>query len=219
MAGNTAREAELLEQPRHPLFVLADVRIHLAVGALKISVSNERWTAVPRADDVDHVQVIFVDDPIEMHAQHVEARRRAPMSEQPWLDVLTLERFSQQRIVEQINLSDGKVVGSSPVRVQLIQLQSRKRTVCRWLDGFSRLSRLLRCYSGHRAFLFVRSQDVGPIEWPRTFRNCVTVIVSNSIRCEQRRDENNHYNAGAICLGSIAYLLFTKCVSVQGSRF
>ena len=184
VTGNSAREAELLEQPRHSLFVLADVRIHLAIGALEIGVGDERWTAMPRADDVDHVQVIFFDDSIEMHAQHVEARRRAPVSEQPWLDVLTLKRLSQQRIVEQINLSDGKVVGSPPVRVQLVQLHSGKRTVCRWMDRFSRLSRLLRCYSGHRAFLFVRSQKAGPIEWACTFRDRVTVIVSNSIRCE-----------------------------------
>src|SRR6476660_1590340 len=104
VTGNSAGEAELLKQPRHSLFVLADVWIHLAIGALKIGVRNERWTAVPRADNVDHVQVIFGDDSIEMHAQHVEARRRAPVTKQPWLDVFALKRLSQQRIIEKINL-------------------------------------------------------------------------------------------------------------------
>ena len=60
VARNAAREAELLEQPLHSLFVLADVRIHLAVRALKIRVGDERRPAVPRADNVDHVQVIFL---------------------------------------------------------------------------------------------------------------------------------------------------------------
>ena len=94
VAGNAAGEAELLEQPLHSLCVLADVRIDLAVGAFEVGVGDQRRAAVPRADDVDHVQVISLDDSIEMHAQHVEARRRAPVAEQPRLDVLALERLS-----------------------------------------------------------------------------------------------------------------------------
>ena len=93
VAGDAAGEAELLEQPLHPLRVLADVRIDLAVGAFEVGVGDQRRPAVPGADDVDHVQVIALDDAIEMHAEHVQARRRAPVAEQPRLDVLALERL------------------------------------------------------------------------------------------------------------------------------
>ena len=95
VAGDAAGEAELLEQPLHPFGVLADVRIDLAVGPFEIGVRHQRRPAVPGADDVDHVQVVALDDPIEMHAEHVQARRRAPVAEQPRLDVLALERLSQ----------------------------------------------------------------------------------------------------------------------------
>src|SRR5262249_55030548 len=42
MAGDTAWEAELLEQFLHPLRVLTDVRIDLAVGALQIGMRDQR---------------------------------------------------------------------------------------------------------------------------------------------------------------------------------
>ena len=153
VAGNAAREAELLEQLLHPLRVLADVRIHLAVGAFEVGVSDQRRTAVPGADDVDHVQVIALDDPIEMHAEHVQARRRAPVAEQPRLDVLALERLSQERIVEQVDLADRQVIGGPPVGVHLAQFLGGEWT-CR--SGFVAISSFLfyfdRC-GGHKSFL------------------------------------------------------------------
>ena len=36
-------------------------------------VGDERRPAVPRADDVDHLQVIPLDDPIQVRAEHVQA--------------------------------------------------------------------------------------------------------------------------------------------------
>jgi hypothetical protein len=39
------------------------------------------------------------------------------MTQQPRLDVFELERDFQQRIVLQINLADGEVIRSTPVRV------------------------------------------------------------------------------------------------------
>ena len=140
VAGNAAREAELLEQLLHPLGVLADVRIDLAVGAFEIGMRDQRRPAVPGADDVDHVQVIALDDPIEMHAEHVQARRRAPVAEQPRLDVLALERLLQQRIVEQIDLPDRQIVRGPPVGVHLAQLVRRQRCllalrIARWRRG------------------------------------------------------------------------------------
>ena len=61
---------------------------------------------MPRADDVDHVQVIPLDDPVEVDVEHVQARRRAPVTEQSRLDVLAAERPLQERVVEQVDLAD-----------------------------------------------------------------------------------------------------------------
>jgi hypothetical protein len=66
VAGNTAGKGELLEEPLKTGLVLADVRIDLAVGAFQIGVAHHRWTAVPGAGDVDHVQVVLLDDPVQV---------------------------------------------------------------------------------------------------------------------------------------------------------
>ena len=58
MARNAARKGELLEQPFHPGFVLADVGIDLAVAALEIGVGDQRRAAMAGTGDVDHVEII-----------------------------------------------------------------------------------------------------------------------------------------------------------------
>ncbi len=93
MAWNPAGEAELFEQFLHSFGILADVGIHLAVSSLKVCMRHKRWASVAGADDVDHVQLIALDDAIQMNVQHVEARRRSPMPEQTGLDVLALKRL------------------------------------------------------------------------------------------------------------------------------
>ena len=90
VAGNSAGEAELLEQTLHSFRVLADVRVHLAVGALEIGVGHQRRSAVAGADDVDHVQIVAVDHAVEMHVEHVQPGRGAPVAQQARLDVFAL---------------------------------------------------------------------------------------------------------------------------------
>src|ERR1017187_2941238 len=51
MAGNPAGKRELLEQLFQPAFVLADVRINLAVSAFEVSIAHQRWTAVTGTGD------------------------------------------------------------------------------------------------------------------------------------------------------------------------
>jgi hypothetical protein len=45
-----------------------------------------------------------------MDVDEVEPRRRAPMPEEAWFDVCERERLFQQRVVVEINLTDGEVV-------------------------------------------------------------------------------------------------------------
>ena len=50
-------------------------------------------------------------------------RGRAPVAEQPWLHMLRLQRFTQQGIVHQVDLTDRQIVGRPPVAVDQTQLR------------------------------------------------------------------------------------------------
>ena len=147
VARNAAGEAELLEQPLHPLRVLADLRIHLRVGALEVGLRHHGRTSVPGPDHVDHVEVALADQAVEVHVDEVEAGRRAPVPEQAGLHVLAPQRLVEQGVVEQVDLAHGEVVRGTPVRVDPGQQVGSERTAwlpagrplvsagaCRWLS-------------------------------------------------------------------------------------
>ena len=95
------------EQALDAVAILLDVRIDLGVGAFEIRVRNEARAAVSGTDDVDHVQVALADQAVPVHVEKVEAGRGAPMAEQARLHVVERQRAFEQRIVFEIDLSDG----------------------------------------------------------------------------------------------------------------
>ena len=127
VARNAAGKRELLEQPLHPRFVLGDVGVDLAVDAFEIDVGDDRRAAVAGSGDEQHLEVERFDQPIEVRVDEVEAGRRAPVAEQPRLDVLLDQRLAQQRVVEEIDLADRQVVGGAPVGVDQLEFALRKR--------------------------------------------------------------------------------------------
>ena len=118
---DAAGERELLEQPLHPVRVLRDVGIDFAVRALEIGVGHQSRSAVPGPGDVDHVQVVLVDDAVQMDIDEVQPGRGAPVAEQARFDVRQLERLPQQRIVVEIDLPDRQIVRRPPIGVHLSQ--------------------------------------------------------------------------------------------------
>jgi hypothetical protein len=74
--------------------------------------------------DVDHVEVVFLDCPVEVHVDEVQPWRRAPVAEQPGLDVLGREGLAKQGIVQEIDLADGEIVCRPPVRIDGAELVS-----------------------------------------------------------------------------------------------
>jgi hypothetical protein len=82
------------------------VRIDLGVRALEVHIGDEARATVPGAGDVDRVQVLAADHPVHVDVDEVEPRGRAPVAEQPRLDVLDPKRLAQQRVVEQVDLAD-----------------------------------------------------------------------------------------------------------------
>ena len=121
VTADAAGKRELAEERAQAVGVLRDLRIDLAVGALEVRVRDRRRAAVTGTDHHERVQVVDADQ--------VQPRRRAPMAEKPRLDVLGPERLAQERIVEQVDLTDREVVGRAPVGVDRIELGVRQRLV------------------------------------------------------------------------------------------
>src|SRR6185437_8427056 len=122
VTGDTSGKRELPEQFSKPLRVLLNTGIHLAVGALQIRVSDQAGTAVTRSSDVDDVGVAFSDDSVQVGVDEVEAGCRTPVPQQPGLDVLDRQRLHQQRVVQQVDLTDRQVIRCPPISVEQIQL-------------------------------------------------------------------------------------------------
>ena len=116
--------AEQMPQSRH---VLRDARVNLRVGPFQIHVGDDRGTAVSGAGQVDNVRIGVLNQPVEMRIDKAEAWRRPPVAQQPRLDVFRAQRFSEQRIVLQINLADCQVIGCAPISVELPQPLRRGR--------------------------------------------------------------------------------------------
>ena len=127
VARDPSGEGELEEQLLKPGFVLADVGIDLAVGALEVRVAHDGRAAMPGARDVDHVEVVLLDDPVQVHVDEVLTGRRAPVPEQHVLHVRERQRALQQRIVVEIDLPDRQIVGGAPVRVHPVEQVRRER--------------------------------------------------------------------------------------------
>jgi hypothetical protein len=140
---NAARERELAEEDLQTVLVERHMRIELAVRAFEIRIGNHAWSAVAGAGDVDGIEITRADGAVEMHVDEIEAGGRAEMAEQPGLDVLRLERFAQQWIVQEIDLADGEVVRRPPVRVEQLQLRRLERGR-RHSSGFHQVRRAAR---------------------------------------------------------------------------
>ncbi len=121
MAGNPAGKRELLEQLFHSGFVLGDVRINLTPCAFEVDVAHQRRAAVPGTGDVEHIQVILLDDPVQVHVDEVLTRHCTPVPDHQRLYVRQFQRLLQQRIVVQINLADRHIVGGAPIGIHLAE--------------------------------------------------------------------------------------------------
>ena len=121
MAGNATGPRELAKQPPHAAAVAFDGRVVLGVGAFKVGVGNDARPAMAGADHQQHVKLMRLDQPVQVHIDQVQSGRGAPMPEQAPLDVLQRQRRLQQRVVLQVDLSHRQVVGSAPPGVHFVE--------------------------------------------------------------------------------------------------
>src|ERR1700730_2663968 len=127
MAWDALRPGELPKEALQSVTAAVDVRIALRVGPFEIAVCHQPRTAMSGADDINHVEVVFFDQPVQVNINKVKSGGGAPMPEQTRLDVLEPERGFEQRVVLQINLSDGEIICGAPIRIHLFQQIGRQR--------------------------------------------------------------------------------------------
>ncbi len=122
-----ARIRELAEELAQAILALTDVRIQLAVRPLEVRVGHVRRPAVARAGDEDRIEVASPDRPVQVGIDQVQAGHRSEVAEQPRLHVLRLQRLTQQRIAEQVDLPHGEIVRGTPVGVEQLELLPGRR--------------------------------------------------------------------------------------------
>ena len=127
VARDAPRAGELAEEAPQAGLVPRHLRVDLGVGPLEVDVGHDRGPAVARPGQVDHVRGALGHETVQVRVDEGEARRGAPVAEEPRLDVRGRERLPQQRIVLQIDLADGQVVRGPPVRVEESDLLGRHR--------------------------------------------------------------------------------------------
>ena len=118
VARYPAGERELPEEPAQPLRVPGHLWIDLAVGPFEIGVRDQAGATVTGPGDVQRVQAVRPDQTVHVRVDEVEPGGGPPVPEQPRLDVLGTQRLAQERVVEQVDLPDGQIVGRSPVRIE-----------------------------------------------------------------------------------------------------
>src|SRR5271157_4543833 len=130
VAGDSSGKRKLNKELPKPSLILADVGIDLAVSALEISVAHHCRATVPGAGDVNHVEVVFSYDPVQVYVNEVLPRGRAPVSQQHVLHIPDRQRSLQQRIIVEINLANRQIVGGAPVGIHVVE-QFQGKGFCR----------------------------------------------------------------------------------------
>ncbi len=121
MAGNAAGEGKLLEHLFHTFFVAADVRINLAVASVQVGIGNQKVSAVSRPGEQDHIQIVALDGAVAVDVHEILSGYGSPVTDDFFLDLVHGKGFTQQRIVQQVELSGGEIVCRTPVSVHFFQ--------------------------------------------------------------------------------------------------
>ena len=85
MARNSAGKGELTEQSFHPVFILTDLRVQLAVSPLQPGIGHQRGTAVTGTANIEHIEVALADHAVQMDIGEVQSGRCSPMAEEFWV--------------------------------------------------------------------------------------------------------------------------------------
>jgi hypothetical protein len=122
VTGDAVRPGELTEKALDAIGVALDVGVDFGVGAFQVSVRDDARSTVTGADDEHHVEVALRDHTVEMGIDEIQAGGCAPVAKETWLDVVQGKRALKERVVFEVDLADGEIVGGAPVGVHGLQL-------------------------------------------------------------------------------------------------
>lgn len=114
-----------------------------------------------------------------MGVDEVEAGRRSPMSEKAGLDMFRPKRLTQKRIVHEVDLADGQIVGGPPVAVDEFEFALGRR----WAAMFRHVRSLkpvaaddFDCFFGDHLFLVGRNDEGDDFAFPRADHGRVHLV-------------------------------------------
>ena len=110
-----------------PASVFTLVGVNLGIRSLKIGLGQDSRRAMAGPGDVNCIQVVLVDQPVEVNIRKGLAGVRAPVAQQSGLGVLQLQRFSEQWVVLEVQHAQAQVEAGPPVGVDLVQLVGTER--------------------------------------------------------------------------------------------
>ena len=119
VASDAAGEGELLEELLQASSILTLIRVDLRVDAFEVAVREGRRSTVAGSGDIDEVEIVFPDEPVEVDPDKGLPGIRAPVSKKAMLDVLCLEGLFEQRVFQQVEHADAEVVAGPPVGIDL----------------------------------------------------------------------------------------------------
>ena len=105
MAGDAAGEGETLEELLHSLLVSGNVGIDLGIAAVQPVLRHHGVAAVAGTGEIDHIQIVALDDPIQMGIDEVLAGAGPPVSHDGLLEVAFDQRALQEGVIHQIQLA------------------------------------------------------------------------------------------------------------------
>ncbi len=135
VGGHAAREGELLEEFGHAGLVLGDIGIHLGIGAVQVIIGNVEIAAVSGTGEQNQVQIIPLDDTVQVDKYEILPRHRAPVAHDLFLDHVQGQRLAQQRVLQQVQLAGGEIVGRTEPFVHALQQFLRDRAFFRAKDS------------------------------------------------------------------------------------
>ena len=120
--SNSSREWEDLTQVFETFFILRNTWIQFSVWTIQVWIRYHYLPTMTWSFNVEHIQVVFIDGPVQVSIDKVLPRYCTPVSDWVSLQVVFNDFTLQQRVIFQVHLSSWNVVGCTPPSIYFIQV-------------------------------------------------------------------------------------------------
>src|SRR5579872_4391325 len=135
MAAYATGKRKLLEEFAQAFGVLAHLGIDFGVSSFQVCWTEDAGSAMAGAGEKNHVEIEFLDEPAQVNVHERKARARSPMTKKPVFNVFGLQRFCEQRIIDEINHSKAEVAACAPAGIDGFEFFGSE-----WLSAHGRAS-------------------------------------------------------------------------------